>query len=614
MPEAVQPQDPHPDDNLVPNPAQFSVEPKMFANVIPPGFQMAYTRLLMAPQSKSETERAQWLESMGITMLRDFRAWHEGERMRGHPFEHWDAPLAPLGDVHPAIALLVAARLMRIQLDYSFCASQRFCWSYILSSNAEANNRTTQLFGDTPAGMFHINLDNRTYNLPQAVATGDSDLHTHSLAEINARRMERGQVCYLCGLWEDIRAPQILCASEQTTELGNVFSGPGIGNGRQSIGSLCCDCRRMLTCIRCNKFYCHNCCFANPTVQNPLMSEPPRLDHIRYICTEFDHGPECLDCVSTGQQNYFQCDTCSTGYCLRCMPPSGLRCATTLFGGSMDISEQDNPVGGLRMKYSKTTALSHNKLATFAAFKPRRSQSLSLPSTIYTVGEAFLFEYCDGCDRALCSDCVSTTDTLVEEFKFYRQTASHYLVCSQGCGRRFCGNCRDAITVCLSCKEQGICDQCLWERILTGLPSFSNRWWCRAAKCRANRDNIAMLDDLHGPWEDGWAPPIPKPNPPGGGSIILTHTEAKKGKLKAVRMLPILPEVTVLSKIANDSGYYVNDVSKKSQLKALYNGIKRHNTISVLQNDVARGVKAIQGHVLIQDDPETGGEHEGFIH
>jgi len=507
--DPVTPLDIHPDDEHAGGPKPLPHTSKLFANLITNEFHRDYTRLVMAPMYKYGAERTAWLREMAEKMDMCFEKFDELHTNTPEPFAYWDAPLEPLGDVNPVIALLVISRYFDIKIDIALCASQHFCWSFVLAADAADSTRHQH-------NLFTVG--GRAYRL--AEAAGQFARHTHCIAEVGARRNEGGQCCHICGLWEGSPAPYEFCTHEENDciEVGGVTSGSGIGTGRLSIGSLCAACCVFMTCAECGKFVCQSCFFRNPSApQNPFMvSDTPGEKLVKVVCEKPGHGAECADCIATRTDLYFECDDCGRGYCLRCRNPSGRQVSTDLYGGYVDTyyNSENFDVPGARVKGGRSSLFVDNPLYRLEAFKPLTPQTPGSPTVVH-FEETNLFEFCVGCDSGRCRRCIKVhawkTDVGLEK----RPTASKYRHCNEsGCGKSYCEECVNICAkVCVNCNTWVLCRMCdLMGNIITGVPDALQENWCGEPGCMDSNEK-AKLDDLKGPWEDGWVPEAGVPLP-----------------------------------------------------------------------------------------------------
>jgi len=499
MLEGVMPLTPHPDDAWAVPPNLVHQTSKLLANLMLKDFNVSYVRRLLCPMFKYGQEKRFWLRDMENLLNAQYAEYETRHRENTEPFPRWNAPLNPLGDINPVISLLALSRNMDIQLDFSLCAAQHFCWSFVLAGEE------APLDLNRPA-MFQVNIGPNTFQLPQRVGDDQEVLHTHSLAEIGARTSEGGQCCHVCGLWEGVPSPFEYCDGDEITDLGGIKTGNGIGGGRYSIGNLCIDCRKMQTCGECGKFVCHNCCFANPAApQNPLMTmDPPEVQYLKFICEQ--HGAECVECVSTRPENYFECDECGLGLCLRCEPPFGTNITTDLYGGEMDFMTMSDFDTALKLPYAKKSSFFRSRFCRLKAFKPLLPQDPDDMKGLLTLAEARQFEFCDGCDSTICIHCIGKLQA--HRPTPSRPTTTLYTSCREGCGSVFCEQCeKDFASKCKSCGVY-VCDECDWEMTMFDVPHELEKEWCRAPGCM-EKAGTSKLDDLRGPWEDGWDGPSP---------------------------------------------------------------------------------------------------------
>ncbi|KAF8251417.1 hypothetical protein K440DRAFT_670083 [Wilcoxina mikolae CBS 423.85] len=527
--EGIMPLTPHPDDAFAEPPTLVHQKSKLLANLMPKDFNISYVRRLLCPMFKYGQEKRLWLQDMENLLNGQYAEYEALHTENPESFPYWNAPLMPLGDINPVISLLALSRYMNIQLDFSLCAAQHFCWSYVVAGEPLSDL-------NQPA-MFQVNIGSNTFQLPQHVDEDDDRnvLHTHSLAEIGARIAEGGQCCHVCGLWEGAPSPFEYCDGDEITDIGGIKTGNGIGEGRYSIGNLCIDCREMETCGECGKFVCHNCCFANPAApQNPLMTfAPPEVQHLKFICDH--HGAECEECVSTTPQNYFECDECGLGLCLRCGPPFGLQITTDLYGGEMDFQTMNDFDADLKLPYPKKSSFFRSRFCRLNAFKPRDLQDPGDMLGLLTLSEARQFEFCDGCDSAICIQCIARLQT--HRPIFYRPNATLYTCCREGCGSVFCESCENNFaSKCKSSCGVYVCDECDWNLAFFCVPNQLEKEWCRTSGCM-DKSRTGKLDDLRGPWEDNWDGPSPFIARAGGGSqlndplVIMVNALKESGHL-----------------------------------------------------------------------------------
>ena len=499
---------PHPDDEYAGRPLDIRSMRKAYANILPKTFHFEYTRLLLAPMFLHGQERQNHLARLANVMGDEMEAigsYDDLHESTPDPFIEWGPSDVPLGDVNPIIALLGVARYLKITLDFAFCASMHFCWSFILAERVPMPLQ----FQLVNQGMLQILLANNTvFQVPMLNNRTERMLHTHSLAEVGARKTAGGQVCYVCGLWENSPAPNV--PGEQrldTNDIGGYVTGPGIGEGRMSIGSLCVDCQEFMTCGVCGKFICQNCMFGDPSgPANPFSIGLPDLEHVRMVCTQPGHSPECIDCVASRSDLYFECEECGGGTCLRCYPPNGKRIRTNLFGGTLDMTEQDSTQEGMHIPYSKTWPITSHRVGHLKAFQAGAAQNADDVLQLVVVEESYIFEYCDGCNTASCTDCMAKHGEIMSnpgEF-FARPSASLWTICGAGCGRVFCESCIEDPATILKCQtcDRWECNKCMKHRIYFGVPDGMDGTWCDGPKCCQGPTFQGKLADLVGPWEE----------------------------------------------------------------------------------------------------------------
>lgn len=497
----------HPDDAYVGVPSSLSVIPAVFANIIPRHFHQSYVRKLLVPMFKFGQEKVDWLHGMEQALDDQFLDFDTSTTEDNpEPFPYWQAELQPLGDIHPVLALLALVKFMGIKIDFSLCAAQHFCWSFILATTFDRSRIN-------PNAAFQLVIGPNTYQLPLFLGPGDDFLHTHSLAEIGIRQGMGGTKCHHCNLWESAPAYDLYHDDYDgppdltpTMTIGGITTGASIGRGRYSIGSLCYDCRMMQTCTQCERFVCHNCVFSDPTgPTNPhVATDPTEIHHLRFTC-EQGHGAECHDCTSIGSQMYFECDECATGRCLRCNNPTGLRTATDLYGGSMEVYDASDPNDGdIKLPYCRKTALVLSRYAALSAFKPRTPQIPGSDGVVF-LAESRMFEYCDACDSALCRECIASFRSKATPLVYTRNFPTMYTRCSNNCGRVYCPDCEEEFSYrCKACKTWVCCDDCEWETWYLGAAQDGLAGkWCPESGCMS-KSKAGALGNLKGPWEDGW--------------------------------------------------------------------------------------------------------------
>lgn len=532
--DPVMPLDIHPDDKRAGGPVLLPHTEKLFANLISNEFHMDYTRAVLMPMYNYGQNKNIWLRTMEERMRQCFEKFDELHEENPEPFVHWDAPLQPLGEINPVIALLVISKYFDIKVDIALCASQHFCWSFVLAANSEIIGPHQQL--------NHFTMGGRTYS--NVEIDGRFARHTHCLAEVGARKNEGGQCCYTCGLWEGSPAPVEYCGDNKDmfVEVGGVTNGAAIGVGRFSMGSLCAACVIFMTCAECDKFICQSCFFKSPTgPQNPLMvSDVAGLRLLKVVCAQPGHGAECVDCIATRADLYFECEKCGRGYCLRCQNPTGRQVSTDLYGGSMRVYQNDliSEVPGVKLRGGRPTPFAENPLCRLAAFKPAKPQvPTARPPVTFT--EHNLFEICIGCEKALCRKCVPSHAW--EKGLEKRPNASKYRQCLESaCGKFYCENCVNACAnVCTKCKTWVCCRMCdLMNNTITGVPDALQGRWCGQPDCM-DRSGVGKLGDLEGPWEDGWVPRHVLPRPTNQHEAALSRQEAQRleiARLLALRM------------------------------------------------------------------------------
>ena len=177
---------------------------------------------------------------------------------------------------------------------------------------------------------------------PPAPHQPQRHLHTHSLAEVGARRTQGGQPCHVCGLWGGSASRDKFCDGDGDDDdddiafkIGGRRTDPAIGEGRISVGNLCRECREMQACDGWQKFVCHNCLFADwNAYPSPYIAvDPSQVEHLRFVCSA--HGGECGDCMDASAGRYIKCEDCNNSFCLRCEPPSGAKLATDVYDGKL---------------------------------------------------------------------------------------------------------------------------------------------------------------------------------------------------------------------------------------------------------------------------------------
>ncbi|KAI5794061.1 hypothetical protein FPQ18DRAFT_329581 [Pyronema domesticum] len=336
-------------------------------------------------------------------------------------------------------------------------------------------------------------------------------MHSHAIAEIGYRKRNGGQVCDMCGLWENSCAPERYCEDTKSDSYGGITFGPAIGTGRMTIGQLCTDCIMMQTCSSCNKFYCHNCVFSQEDNVNPLMANIVPHEYVTHMRMKCDlHLPECDECLDRGIDSdedddtseglpgrgdivsgLFECDECCDGICLKCEAPFGTKTLTDAFGGM-----------GLR------EALAHTKVHSDIEFKMmaeipfhktdyRHLKALKGVHELASITTIRLFEKCQGCFTELCMDCIRKDR---REIKHYTGPFKHplnfswYEVCIV-CQARYCGECTlKYMNDCKSC-DVWICDECdMREVYSTPVFLFDD---CHGGKCPD-----LVYSDLEGCWEE----------------------------------------------------------------------------------------------------------------
>ncbi|TGZ84968.1 hypothetical protein EX30DRAFT_368089 [Ascodesmis nigricans] len=311
----------------IPDPA--TMPRYLFANVIPMWFHLSYTSRLVTPQHLHGAKKLQY-EIAVQTCLAHQQHFKERSESRspadasasGHK---WTPPFYPLGDPNPITALLAVAKFLHIQLDIRFCANGANCFSYVNAKYNPPPPDLSDIPGAPPASSFIVmNLaTGNAYKVPQTLPSGEQLLHTHSLSELGARRFNGGRECGKCGLWEDAPAPALFCKGTEIVEVAGVSTGPGIGEGRTTIGDVCGECVRGMTCQGCRKFLCPSCAFPDLTLpENPLMDQDHTdPEEVRWYCRNFTHGPFCTTCTTERLELFFNCDSCNTPpICLRCSP------------------------------------------------------------------------------------------------------------------------------------------------------------------------------------------------------------------------------------------------------------------------------------------------------
>lgn len=165
---------------------------------------------------------------------------------------HWHAPPFPLGEPHPVIELMAVAKHLSITLDIAFCASRQDCYSFIHGRPIWENINAPAPPLETDVTVVH---EATGVSWPMRMLAPSDDpipLHTHCVAEIQARREARGTVCQNCGLWEDELSPVGFRPDGIVEEYAGIKWGTGVGLGRTAIGYCCTDCVREMTCYGCN--------------------------------------------------------------------------------------------------------------------------------------------------------------------------------------------------------------------------------------------------------------------------------------------------------------------------------------------------------------------------
>lgn len=391
----------------------------------------------------------------------------------------WDAPF-PLGEPHPIIALFSLAELHKIKLDIAYCANRHYCFSYLNGSSAPP-------YSNNPPGVGqHIKYYSKggeTYQIPHAIPLDAVELHTHSLAEVGGRRARAGQLCDNCGLWEDENAPESLCIRNETTNIAGITTGPGIGIGREVVGSLCMDCVAGMTCSACNRFFCSSCLYPDHNKPiNSLATEDCGPQFLSVYCGQRIHGPHCMECLRTREDLFFQCVHCDSTMCLQCYPPSGVVADIDIYGHAV----HDNSVGG------RVMALAEDSISRFHAFHPRVRQKAQqdkkalarlngevleedeLNCLTPAINIFTRFEVCKGCEQRVCAECLGyqTSDTAPG----IRPTAqTEYIECLK-CKGRFCGTCAAVFVKC-ECGS-GICEACAHASLYGGIGELAGGTQC----------------------------------------------------------------------------------------------------------------------------------------
>jgi hypothetical protein len=134
------------------------------------------------------------------TMMDEMQATGSYDDLHGatpDPFIKWDPANVPLGDINPIIALLGVARYLKITLDFAFCASMHFCWSFILADRAPM-----QLpFQPMNQNMFQVLMggNHTVFQVPMLNYRTGRTLHTHTLAEIGDEKQRVGSCVIFVG-------------------------------------------------------------------------------------------------------------------------------------------------------------------------------------------------------------------------------------------------------------------------------------------------------------------------------------------------------------------------------------------------------------------------------
>lgn len=581
------PLSPHPDDALVQSAPTVPAKPKLLPNLLPREWLVNYLCPLLCPMFKRGAQRATWIQALRTTVLDQLNEYEARFGNAPDPFPYWNAPIVPLGDVNPIISLLAISRFLKVKLDFSFCTAREYCWSFLLGSFTDH-----MYLYDEPAS-YRVSVGSHSFVFPQPAGNRNEILHTHSLAEVGARRMEGGQRCHVCGLWEDSASPHGFDESDDsgdgggnsddddgddiTFDIAGRRTGPGIGEGRISVGNLCQECRQMQTCDGCQKFVCHNCLFSDWNAEpNPCMIvDPSELEHLRFVCSA--HGGECVDCMDASAGRYFECEECDNSFCLRCEPPSGAKVTTDVYGGELAFVAAAANTAPPSATFARKTAYVRSRLCLLKPFKVTVNQSPDDLNGLKTLAEIHLFEICDGCDSAICFECISRFHPRGNES--IRKNISVYARCSRGCGRVFCSEC-EARTVfkCRFC-DACVCDLCLWEHRAYGTPGLGGDW-CREPGC-LEKSGLVDFRGLQGPWEDGW--------------------DGKSGQAGLEDPLAVM--VTAL----RDSGHLPHDVAEESvrqhflrsedaafrSLRAAAEQLSSYTFRQILADSIRRGAVAV---------------------
>lgn len=207
--------------------------------------------------------------------------------------------------------------------------------------------------------------------------------------------------------------------------------GPAIVEGRTSVGNLCRECREMQMCDGCQKSVCHNCLFPDWNVDpNPYMAvDPSELEHLRFVYSA--HGGECGYCMDASAGRYIQCDYKNL-YCLRCEPPLGTKLATDVYGGKLTFVAVVADCTPPSTVYARKKAYVRSRLCVLQPFRIAANQSPDDFSGLKTLAEIRIFEICNGCDSAICFECISQYHPRGNQS--IRENISVYACCSRGCG------------------------------------------------------------------------------------------------------------------------------------------------------------------------------------
>jgi hypothetical protein len=456
------------------------------------------------PQFVYGQDKTAWLQQMHAVLNTQFVQYERFQESHPDIGTLWDAPLYPLVDHHPMLTLLALARYLDIELDFSLCAAQQFCWSFKLASNAIEN-------GARNAVTIPLILGNNNFAVPQNLTYGERIIHTHSLAAIGQRKAEGGRECHVCGLWETSPAPAVFCDGHEIEDFAGIKTGPGIGRGRYSVGNLCPDCIEMQTCAECGVFVCHNCQYPPAGPQNPLIAMENA--EIRICCEGEGHSPECNDCGTSRGDLYFECHECEIQYCLRCEPPTGKVVVSDAWGGDVDLDEDLHLENGKRQPYSSKV------LSGLVGYAPEHDPVDD--DAYFTVVDMNMFETCASCDSTVCATCIKRANPGVASPSFLalKSTASLWKGCSTGCGKAYCEHCEAnwLDPCCKHCKEsQYMCTDCDTEDVpvyVHGcLEAGGKTRWCTEKDCMLN-SGVLDFDDLKGPWEFDYVAPAPIPMP-----------------------------------------------------------------------------------------------------